>query len=153
MTVKSVPEGHHSASAFLIVKDAVAAIAFYTEVFGAQEILRFDIPGGGVAHAELRIGDSVVMLADEAPPEGSVSPETLGGTAVRMHLYVEDVDAVMKAAVAAHATVLIPPADQFYGDRSGRLRDPFGHLWIVSTHKEDVAPAEMVRRFRDLMKG
>lgn len=130
----------------LVVSDSKAAIDFYEKAFGATELYRLISPDGEIVHAEIKIGESLVMLTDEAPGHGSLSPGTIGGTPVILNLKVDDVDAVAEAAVACGAEVLIPVADQFYGERSGRLRDPFGHLWIVGTHIEDVSPEEMQRR-------
>ena len=145
MAVRPVPEGYHSATPYLICKGA-AAIDYYTKVFGATELMRHPGPDGSVGHAEIKIGDSVIMLADEFPELKFVSPKTIGGTAVGMMLYVADVDAVFKRALAAGGTQHQPLEDKFYGDRSGSLIDPFGHMWTVSTHTEDVAPEEMERR-------
>ncbi len=144
--VKPIPDNYPRVMAHLICQDATRALDFYKEVFGATELMRMTSPNGKLAHAELRIGDSVIMLADEFPEFGNRAPQSLGGSPVVLHLYVEDVDAVAAAAVAAGAKVLIPVADQFYGDRSGRFADPFGHLWIISTHKEDVPAEEMEQR-------
>lgn len=142
-----VPEGYATLSSVLVVDDAAAAIDFYVRAFDGREILRLTGPDGRLAHAEVRIGDSVLMLADEAPEWGSKSARTLGDSPARMHLYVADVDAVVERAVAAGATVEIPVTDQFYGDRTGRIVDPFGHRWIVATRREEMTPAEMQRRF------
>jgi len=144
--VEPVPAEYPGVTPYLSVNDAVAAIEFYKQGFGATEVMRLPGPDGKLGHAEIKIGDALVMLADEFPEYGNLSPRTLGGSAVRLHLYVEDVDAFFDKAVAAGAKVLIPLANQFYGDRSGRLEDPFGHVWLVSTHIEDVAPEEMQRR-------
>jgi len=144
--VEPVPAEYPGVTPYLSVNDAVAAIEFYKRGFGATEVMRLPGPDGKLGHAEIKIGDALVMLADEFPEYGNLSPRTLGGSAVRLHLYVEDVDAFFDKAVAAGAKVLIPLANQFYGDRSGRLEDPFGHVWLVSTHIEDVAPEEMQRR-------
>jgi PhnB protein len=144
--VKPVPEGYHTATPYLTVNDAVRAIEFYKRAFGAQEITRMEAPGGKIGHAELRIGDSVVMLCDEMPGSGSRSPQSLGGTTAAIFLYVPDVDAQFQQAVAAGAQAHMPPADMFWGDRLGKLMDPFGHSWALATHKEDVAPAEMKKR-------
>jgi PhnB protein len=130
-----------------MVKGAAKAIEFYKRVFGAVEVMRLSGSDGKVAHAEIRIGDSMLMLADESPEWGNRSPETLGGTPVFIALYLPDVDAVAARAVEAGAKILIPVADQFYGDRMGRLADPFGHIWLVATHKEDVSAEEMQKRF------
>jgi PhnB protein len=144
--VKPVPEGYHTATPYLIVDGAARALDFYQRVFGATERMRMPGPGGKVGHAEIGIGDSVIMLADEHPEIGARGPRAYGGAAVSLHLYVPDVDAVVKKAVAAGATLLRPVEDKFYGDRMGTIEDPFGHHWHVSTHQEDVSPDEMARR-------
>jgi PhnB protein len=144
--VKPVPEGYRNVTPYLIVSDGAGAIDFYRRVFGATERLRMDAPDGKVGHAELELGDSVVMLADEFPDWGARSPKTVGGSPVIVHVYVDDVDAVVRSAVAAGATVVREVENQFYGDRSGLVEDPFGHLWNVGTHVEDVAPEELRRR-------
>jgi PhnB protein len=150
MTVKAQPDGYHAVTPYLIVKDAAAAIEFYKKVFGAIELFRLGGPDGKVGHAELMITDSIVMLADEAPQMGSLAPPTIGGSPVRILLYVENVDDVVPRAVAAGAKIVRPVADQFYGDRAGGIEDPFGHYWHVATHKEDVSPEEMKRRAQAL---
>jgi PhnB protein len=132
------------------VSGAVAALDFYKNVFGATELMRFDGPGGKLAHAEIKIGDSIVMLADEAPEMGFRSPKSIGGSPVGIMLYVDDVDEMFQRAVQTGATVMKPVEDQFYGDRSGTLVDPFGHVWTVSTHKEDVPLEEMQRRMHSM---
>ena len=144
--VKPVPEGYHNVTPYLCCKDAAAAIEFYKKAFGATEVMRMGAPGGKVGHAELQIGDSRVMLADEFPEMGFLSPKTVGGSPVMIHLYVEDVDTTANRAVAAGAKVTRPVADQFYGDRGGQLEDPYGHKWYVSTHKEDLSPEEIGKR-------
>jgi PhnB protein len=144
--VKPIPEGYHSLTPYLIVTDGARAIEFYKKAFGATEAMRFPAPGGKIGHAELRIGDSLVMLADEHPDMGCRGPEAYGGTPVSLYLYVEDVDRVFGQALAAGAKQQRPVKDQFYGDRSGTLQDPFGHVWTVSTHKEDLSPEEMQKR-------
>jgi PhnB protein len=144
--VEPIPAEYSGVTPYLCVNDAAGAIEFYKKGFGATEIMRLPDPSGKIGHAEVKIGKALVMLADEFPEQGYVSPKTLGGSTVRLHMYVEDVDAFFEKAVAAGAKVLIPVADQFYGDRSGRLEDPFGHIWLVSTHTEDVAPEEMQKR-------
>jgi PhnB protein len=146
MTVKAQPDGYHAITPYLVVKDAAGAIEFYKKVFGAQELFRLGGPDGKVGHAELKVGDSVVMLADEAPQMGSLAPPTIGGSPVRILLYVENVDEVVPRAVTAGAKIVRPIADQFYGDRAGGIEDPYGHYWHVATHKEDVSPEEMKRR-------
>jgi PhnB protein len=143
---KPVPDGYHTVTPYLIVKDAARAIEYYKQAFGATEIMRFDMPGGKIGHAEIRIGDSAVMLADEFPEMDIRSPLSLGGTPTGMLLYVDDVDAQFAHAVAVGGTVLRPVQDQFYGDRSGTFLDPFGHKWSLATHKEDLTVEEMQRR-------
>jgi PhnB protein len=152
MAVKPIPDGYHTVTPYLIVKDAARAIDYYKEALGAAEIMRFAGPGGKVGHAEIKIGDSTVMLADEFPEMGFRSPQSLGGSPVGICLYVEDVDTRFHQAVAAGATVMRPLADQFYGDRSGTLTDPFGHVWTIATHKEDLTPEEIHRRSEAAMK-
>jgi len=151
--VKPIPEGFHSVTPYLTVNDAGRAIDFYKRAFGAQEIARMQGPEGKVGHAELRIGDSVVMLADEMPGSGCRSPQALGGTTAGIFLYVKDVDSAFKQAVSAGAKSDAEPADMFWGDRFGRLTDPFGHSWSVATHKEDVAPDEMQKRAKTAMSA
>lgn len=152
MSVKPIPDGYHSVTPYLIVHDAKAAIEFYTKAFDATEMLRLNGPGGSIAHAEVKIGDSHVMLADENKEFGAISPKTLGGAGVSMLIYVEDVDARFAQAIAAGATEKRPVVDQFYGDRSGVLEDPFGHTWSIATHKEDLTQAEVDARFAKLME-
>jgi PhnB protein len=147
MAAKPIPEGYHTATPYLIVRGAARAIDFYQQAFGATELMRFAEPGGRVGHAEIKIGDSRIMLADEFPEMGIRSPQSFGGSGVILALYVEDVDASFARAVAAGATVLRPVKDQFYGDRAGTLTDPFGHVWTLATHTEDVPPDELRRRF------
>lgn len=144
--VKPIPEGYHSVTPYLIVKDAARAIEFYKKAFGATELLRFPDPSGKVGHAEIKIGDSPIMMADEFPEKGARSPQSFGGSPVLIHLYVEDVDARVRQAVAAGAKLVRPVEDQFYGDRSGGVEDPFGYVWYLATHKEDLTPEEMRRR-------
>ena len=145
-TVKSIPEGYHNVTPYLYVRGATAAIDFYKGIFGAVEIVRMAGSNGKIMHAELRIGDSIVMLADENPQNGVMSPQTIGGFSGGLHLYVENVDAVIQKAIESGAKLLRPIKDQFYGDRSGSLLDPFGHMWSVATHVEDVPPEEMKKR-------
>jgi PhnB protein len=152
MSVKPVPEGYHTVTPYLIVKGAARAIEFYTRAFGATESARLEGPGERIGHAEVRIGDSMIMLADEHPEMGIVGPETLGGSPASICLYVPDVDSRFARAIDAGATVKRPLADQFYGDRSGTLTDPFGHVWTIATHQEDVSMEEMNRRFAQMMK-
>ena len=144
--VKPIPDGYHSLTPYLTVDGAARAIEFYKEAFGATEILCMDEPGGKVGHAELKIGDSIFMLADEFPDMGRRGPQSIGGTPVIFMLYVEDVDAVVSRAVAAGGKLVKPIKDQFYGDRTGSVDDPFGHSWYIATHIEDVPPEEMERR-------
>lgn len=146
MAVKPIPDGYHSVTPYLYVRGAADAIAFYEKAFGAVELMRLPMPGGVIGHAEIRIGDSVVMLADEMPEWGNKSPQTLGGTSAGLMVYVPDVDAVFARAVAAGASVHKPLADQFYGDRSGSVLDPYGHSWTIATHTEDVPHEEMAAR-------
>ena len=146
MTVKPIPEGYHSVTPYLIVRGGNEAIEFYKRSFGAVELFRFPSPDGKIGHAEIKIGDSPIMLADEYPDLGYKGPLTIGGSAVSLMIYVEDVDAVFNRAVEAGATVKEALQDKFYGDRLGTLTDPFGHVWHVATHKEDVPPEEMKRR-------
>jgi PhnB protein len=146
MAVKPIPNGYHTATPYLCIKGAARAIEFYKEAFQAVEKLRVPGPGGKLMHAEIQIGDSSIMMGDEFPEMGAVSPQTLGGAGVSLLLYVEDVDAVFARAIAAGATERRPVQDQFYGDRSGTIIDPFGHVWTISTHIEDVSPEELGRR-------
>lgn len=150
MAVKPIPDGYHTLTPYLTVKGASEAIAFYTRAFGAEELFRMAQPDGRIGHAEIRIGNSPIMLADEFPEMGNKSPGTLGGSPISLLIYVEDSDAIFARAVAAGATVLRPMADQFYGDRSGMVKDPFGHTWSISTHREDVSPDELERRAKAL---
>ena len=152
MATKSVPDGYHSVTPYLIIKGAAKAIEFYKQAFGASELMRMEGPDGRIGHAEIKIGDSPIMLADEYPEIGYRSPAALGGTPVSIMLYVEDVYTLFPRAVAAGAKVLQPVQDQFYGDRSGTVADPFGHVWTLATHKEDLSPEEMRRRGEDAMK-
>ncbi|HEY7141981.1 MAG TPA: VOC family protein [Methylomirabilota bacterium] len=150
--VKTVPDGYHTATPYLVVDGAARALDFYKRVFGATERMRMPGPGGKVGHAEFSIGDSVIMIADEHPEMGARGPRAFGGAAVSLHLYVPDVDSTVKTAVAAGAKLLRSVEDKFYGDRMGTIEDPFGHHWHVSTHLEDVAPDELVRRAAALAK-
>ncbi|MGH9836483.1 MAG: VOC family protein [Blastocatellia bacterium] len=144
--VKPIPDGYHNVTPYLCVKDAASAIEFYKHAFGATERMRMADPGGRVGHAEIKIGDALIMLADEFPEMGFLSPQSTGGSPVMLHLYVEDVDAFFNQAVAAGAKAQRLVEDQFYGDRAGKLADPFGHVWYIATHKEDVPPEEMKKR-------
>lgn len=154
--VKPIPEGYHAITPYLSVKGAAEAIAFYQRAFGATELYRIPMPDGRVGHAELQIGDSRLMLADDMPEMADAvarNPRTLKGTSFGLVLYLADVDAAFAKAVAAGGTVKRPVKTQFYGDRSGTLEDPFGHVWTLTTHVEDVSPEEMKRRMADLPPG
>jgi PhnB protein len=144
--VKPIPDGHNSVSPYLIVDGAARALDFYTKAFGATELYRLTAADGKVGHAEVRIGDTLVMLADEHPDFGAHGPGRYKGSPISLHLYVEDVDTVVQRASAAGARVTRPVADQFYGDRRGTLEDPFGHTWHVASHVEDVSAEEIKRR-------
>jgi PhnB protein len=148
---KPIPQGFRSVTPYLTLNDANRAIEFYKRAFGAQELMRMDGPNGKIGHAEIKIGDSIVMLADEMPGTGSQAPQSLGGTTCGILIYVENADTTFNQAVSAGAQVEAPLADMFWGDRYGRLKDPFGHSWSVATHKEDVAPAEMQKRMQEAM--
>jgi len=150
MAVKPIPDGFHTVTPYLIVKGAAAAIDFYKKAFGAEERFRCPMPDGRIGHAEIRIGNSHVMLADEFPEMGAKSPQTLGGTPFGICLYVLDSDASFQRAVAAGATVERPIADQFYGDRSGSVINPYGHKWTISTHKRDVSMEEIERAMKQM---
>jgi PhnB protein len=152
-SVKPIPDGYPRVSAYLVIDGASDALDFYKDVFGASERMRMGDPSGKVGHAELAIGDSVVMLADEYPEMDAVGPKTVGGTPVTMSVYVEDVDATFDRAVKAGAKALRPVENQFYGDRSGQFLDPFGHKWSVASHIEDVPPDEMAKRAAEAMGG
>jgi PhnB protein len=143
---KPIPKGYHAVTPYLSVQGAADAIAFYKKAFGAKEIMRMPGPRGTIGHAEVQIGGSRIMLADESPEMNFRSPRAIGGTPVTIHLYVEDVDKVAKKAVAAGAKLLRPVAEQFYGDRSGSLEDPFGHVWHIATHVKDIATKELKKR-------
>jgi uncharacterized glyoxalase superfamily protein PhnB len=141
--VEAVPKAYGSVTAALAIRGAADAIAFYAKAFGAKELSRMPGPDGKLMHAEVRIGDSIVMLGDESPEMGSPSPQTLNGSPVALMLYVKDVDAVFARAVAAGAKPVMPPADMFWGDRYGQVHDPFGHRWSIATHKADLTPKQM----------
>ena len=151
MAVMPIPEGYHSVTPYLAVDDANAAIEYYKKAFGAKERLRMDAPDGSVGHAELEIGDSLVMLSDPTPEATTRPPSEVGGTTAGIFLYVPDVDAVVKKAVDGGATVTMEVADQFWGDRFGSIKDPFGHIWSIATHVEDVPPEEIAQRAKDAM--
>lgn len=145
MPVKPIPEGYHAITPYLIIDGAAGAIDFYKKAFGATELFRMPDPSGKrIAHAEIKIGDSHVMLADESPTMGYRSPKAIGGTPVSLMLYVNDVDAIVPRAVEQGAKIVQPIKDQFYGDRNATIHDPFGHVWTIGTHKKDVSPEEMM---------
>lgn len=143
--VKPIPDGYHSLTPYLTIDGAAEALEFYKQAFGAIELFRMEHQGK-IGHAEMKIGDSPFMLADESPQMGNKGPKTLGGTPVGLMIYVDDVDTIYKQALAAGGVEMKPLQDQFYGDRSGTLTDPFGHIWTVATHKEDVSPEEIDKR-------
>ena len=151
--VKPIPDGYPRVTPYLHVDGAAAAIEFYEKVLGAKERMRMPGPDGKLGHAEVELGNSVVMLADEFPEMGAVGPKTVGGTPVTLHTYVEDVDAVFAAALEAGASSIREVEDQFYGDRTGQFEDPFGHRWNVASHVEDVAPDELEKRMAEMMGG
>ena len=146
MPVSPVPIGYHTLTPYLIIDGAARALAWYAKAFGAREVMRLPAPGNRIGHAEIDIGDSRVMLADEAPAHGAKAPSAFGGSPVGLHLYVPDVDATVDRAAATGATVESPPEDKFYGDRLATLPDPIGHTWHIATHIEDVPQAEIERR-------
>lgn len=153
MATKAIPDGYHSATPYLMVKGAANAIDYYKRAFGATELFRMADDKGTVGHAEIKIGDSVIMLADETPGAVCHTPRSLGGSSVGMMIYVDDVDTVFKRAVETGGKSLRPLTNQFYGDRSGTLEDPYGHVWTVATHVEDVPPEELKRRAEQAMKA
>ena len=153
MSVRAIPEGYSSVTPYLIVTGAAQALDYYKMAFDAQEIMRMPGPDGKIMHAELQIGSSRIMLADESPQMGHKSPQTLGGSGTGLMLYVTDVDDTLQRAVSGGGKVVQPVKNQFYGDRSGTLSDPFGHQWTIATHVEDVAPEEMKRRMDEAMKA
>ena len=147
--VKPIPQGYRSVTPYLTLNDAARALDFYKRAFGAQEVMRMAGPDGKIGHAEIRIGDSVVMIADEMPTSGTRSPQSLGGNTGGVFLYVDQADKTFNQAVSAGAQVEMPLADMFWGDRYGRVKDPFGQSWSIATHIEDVAPAEMEKRVKE----
>jgi PhnB protein len=151
MAVKPIPDGYPQVTPYLCVDGAAAAIDFYTKVFGMTERMRMPSPGGKVGHAELQLGDALIMLADEHPEIGVRGPQSIGGTPVTISMYVEDVDGVFARALQEGAKPLREPEDQFYGDRAGRFEDPFGHQWSIATRVEDVPPDEMAKRAAEAM--
>lgn len=152
-TANPLPDPGHALTPHLILCDAARAIDWYVAVFGAVEEFRLTEPSGKVGHAELKLGGGGLMLADEYPEHGALGPRTVGATPVRLHLYVADVDAVVRRAVDAGATLLRPVQDEFYGDRCGMLQDPFGHLWQLASRREDVSPEQMQRRWSAMLQG
>ncbi len=153
MTIRKIPEGYEAVTPYLIVKDAAKAIDFYTSAFDAKETMRMPAPNGKIGHAELKIGHGRVMLADEAPQMGCFAPTGDTRMSVSLLIYVDDVDTVFERAINAGATQTRPVENQFYGDRSGMLTDPFGHAWNIATHVEDVAPPELQKRMQEMMKN
>jgi PhnB protein len=153
MSVKPIPDGYHTLTPFLTVKDAARAIEFYKQAFGAEERGVMKGPDGKVMHAELKIGDSIIMLADEFPEFGVLSPQTSGGAGMGLHIYIDGVDAAFDRAVKAGAQVEMPLAEQFWGDRYGKLKDPFGHHWSIATHTKDLSMDEMKRNMDEAMKN
>ena len=153
MSVRAIPEGYSSVTPYLIVRGAAQALDYYKMAFDAEELMRFPGPDGRIMHAEIQIGDARVMVADESPEMGHKSPATLGGNATGLMLYVTDVDDTFQRAISAGGKVMQPVKDQFYGDRSGNVTDPFGHTWTIATHIEDVAPDELQRRMQEAMKS
>ena len=151
MSAKPIPEGYHTLTPYMTVRNAARAIEFYKQAFGAEERGVMKDPSGKVMHAELKIGDSVVMLADEFPEFGSLSPQSIGGSPLGLHIYTENVDAAFDRAVKAGAQVEMPVSDQFWGDRYGKLKDPFGHKWSIATHVKDMSADEMKRSMDDAM--
>lgn len=149
---KPIPEGYTSVTPYLVVNDAAKAIEFYKKAFGAREILRVPAPGGKIGHAEVQLGDSRVMLTDEYREMDFLSPLSRGGTSVHLHVYMPNVDKVIERAVAAGATLIQPVQDKFYGDRTGSVKDPFGHVWHIATHIEDLSMAELKKRGEKAMK-
>ena len=153
MSVRPIPDGYSSVTPYLIVKGAAQAIDYYKMAFDAQELMRVPGPGATIAHAEIQIGNARIMLGDESPQTVNKSPATLGGSGIDLMLYVTDVDDTFQRAISAGGKVTQPVKDQFYGDRSGTVTDPFGHIWTIATHVEDVAPAELQRRMQAAMKA
>jgi PhnB protein len=151
MATKPIPEGYHTITPYLAVDDAAQAIEYYKRAFGAKERVRMDAPGGKIGHAELVIGDSLVMLSDPFPQASTKPPKELGGTTGSVFMYVEDVDEIVKQAVDAGATITMEVADQFWGDRFGTVTDPFGHVWSIATHVEDLTPEEIAERGKEAM--
>jgi PhnB protein len=153
MATQPIPEGYNIVSPYLAVEDAARAMEYYAKAFGAKELSRMEAPGGKIGHAEMQLGGSRIMLSDPFPQASTRPPKELGGTSASMFMYVEDVDAVVKRAVDAGATITMEVADQFWGDRFGTITDPFGHVWSIATHVEDVPPDEMAQRAKTAMAG
>ena len=153
MAVKPIPEGYHTLTTYLAVDNASEAIEFYKRAFGAKERSRMDAPGGTIGHAELEIGDSLIMLSDPMPQSTAKPPKQLGGTSTGLFMYTKDVDAAVEKAVEAGATVEMEPDDMFWGDRFGSVVDPFGHVWSIATHKEDLSPEEVAERGKTAMEA
>lgn len=151
-TATEAPSGYHTVTPYLTIKGAARAIDFYKSIFGASERMRMETPDGRIGHAEIQIGDAAIMLSDEWPEMGHSGPQAFGGSPVALHIYVGNVDAVAEQAVAAGATLKQPPKDEFWGDRMGTIVDPFGHIWLISTHVEDVPEEEMRRRAEAAMR-
>jgi PhnB protein len=151
MATQPIPDGYHTVTPYLAVEDAARAIEYYGKAFGAKEVVRMDAPGGKIGHAELEVGDSRIMLSDPFPQSSTRPPKELGGASASVFMYVDDVDAVVRQAVEAGATVTMEVADQFWGDRYGTITDPFGHVWSIATHVEDVPPDEMAERAKAAM--
>jgi uncharacterized glyoxalase superfamily protein PhnB len=151
MAVKPIPEGYHTVTPFMTVRDAASAIEFYKKAFGATERGVMKDPTGKVMHAELKIGDSIVMMSDEFPDYGALSPQSVGGSSMGLHIYVDNVDAAFDRAVKAGAQVEMPVIDQFWGDRYGKLKDPYGHKWSIATHTKDLSREEMKQGMEDAM--
>lgn len=152
MAVQAIPQGYHTLTPYMTVRGAARAIEFYKKAFGAVEKVVMKGPDGKIMHAELRIGDSLFMLADEFPEYGSMSPLSTGGSGMGLHIYVEDVDSAFDRAIGAGATIDMPVSDMFWGDRYGKLADPFGHKWSIATHKRDLSPAEMEEGMKAMMQ-
>lgn len=152
MTVKPMPEGYHTVTPYLMIKGAAEAIGFYKRALDATELFRLAQPNGQIGHAEIKVGNSIIMLADPCEEGAFRHPRSLGGSSVGLHVYVDDVDAQFAQAVSAGAKAVKPVQDQFYGDRTGTLEDPFGHIWFLATHKEDLTPEEINRRAEALFK-
>ncbi|MBA4149850.1 MAG: VOC family protein [Verrucomicrobia bacterium] len=152
-TSSYIPEGSRTVTPYIVVNDAAKAIEFYKQAFGAKETMCIPAPGDKIGHAEIQIGDSAIMLADEFPEWDAQGPQTIGGSPVSLMIYVPDCDAIVEKAVSLGATVKMPVADQFYGDRCGNIVDPFGHKWCIATHKEDVAPEELQKRAAAMFAG